>query len=130
MAPFPLPSGQADNRSRAVFFPGPAILADRDDRNGLAVNDGGEAATGVIGPVGGHRFEIFPLVEQVEQFRQGGTAALRRSRRCSPPYPAAARRRDARTAAARASPRVARHRPGMPLKLSMKAFRWGLPWSM
>jgi len=38
----------------AVLIPRPPVLADRDDRSGLAVDDGGMAASGVIGTVRSH----------------------------------------------------------------------------
>lgn len=37
----------AGDRGRAVLFPRPAVLADRYDRRGLAVDDGGVAALGM-----------------------------------------------------------------------------------
>lgn len=46
---------------RAVFFPRSTILADRNDRSGLTVNDGGMAATDVIGFVGDDCVDPSPL---------------------------------------------------------------------
>jgi hypothetical protein len=37
------------NCGRAVFFPWPTALADRDDRGGLPIDNGGVTAAGVIG---------------------------------------------------------------------------------
>lgn len=38
---------------QTVLFPRSAVLADRDDHGGLAVDDGGVASVGVVGAVGG-----------------------------------------------------------------------------
>lgn len=59
----------------AVRFPGSTVLADRNDRGGLAVDDGGVAAAGVIGTIGGHGADVFVLGDLVEQFRQFGGSA-------------------------------------------------------
>ncbi len=55
------------NRRRAVLFLGAPVLADRYDRRGLAVEDGGVAAASVIG---GHCANLFALGDLAEQFRQ------------------------------------------------------------
>src|SRR6056297_3209772 len=39
----------AGARRRTVLFPWSAVLADRDDRSGMTVDDGGMAAAGAIG---------------------------------------------------------------------------------
>jgi hypothetical protein len=57
---------------RAVLFPGSTVLADRDDRGGLAVDDGGVAAAGVIGAIGGHRADLFTLGDLVEHSGKTG----------------------------------------------------------
>ena len=60
----------------AVLFPRSAVLADRDDRGGLTVNDGGVAAAGVIGTVGSYRADVFALGDLVQQVRQDRTVAV------------------------------------------------------
>ena len=42
----------------AVLFPRPPVLSDWDDRGGLAVDDGGVAAAGVIGTIGGYGADL------------------------------------------------------------------------
>ena len=59
----------------AVRFPGSTVLADRNDRGGLAVDDGGVTAAGVIGTIGGQGADVFVLGDLVEQFRQFGGSA-------------------------------------------------------
>ena len=61
---------------RAILFPRTTVLADRDDRCGLAVDDGGMAAAGVIGAVGGYRADVFALGDLVQQVRQDRTVAV------------------------------------------------------
>lgn len=56
---------------RAVFFPRPAILADRDNRGGTTLDDGGVATARVIGSVCDHAADLFVLRKLIEQFRQG-----------------------------------------------------------
>lgn len=55
---------------RAVLFPRPPILADRDDRGGLTVDNGGVAAAGVIGTVRRHSADLLTFRDLVEQLRQ------------------------------------------------------------
>lgn len=43
----------------AVLLPRPTVLADRDDRRGLAVDDGCVASAGVIGAVSRHCADLF-----------------------------------------------------------------------
>lgn len=54
-------------RSGAVFFPRASVLADRDDRNGLPVDEDGVAAACVIGSVGGHRADVFAFRDLDQQ---------------------------------------------------------------
>lgn len=61
---------------RTVLFPGPAVLADGDDRPGLPLEDGGVAAAGVIGAIGRHRADLFTLGDLVEQFWQHRTVTI------------------------------------------------------
>lgn len=58
------------NRGRAVLFPRSPILADRDDRGGLPVDDGGVASARVIGAVGSHRADLFVVRDLVQQLRK------------------------------------------------------------
>lgn len=58
------------DRGRAVLFPRPPVLADRDDRRSLAADDGVVTAAGVAGAVGGHCADPLTLGDLVEQFRQ------------------------------------------------------------
>jgi len=51
----------AGARCRTIFLPRTPVLADRDDRAGLAVDDGGMTAAGVMGTVSGHRADLFAL---------------------------------------------------------------------
>lgn len=60
----------------AVRFPRSTVLADRNDRGGLAVDDGGVAAAGVIDTIGGHGADVFVLGDLVEQFRQDRTVTI------------------------------------------------------
>jgi len=49
------PQGFVSNACRrTVFLPRPPVLADRNDRDGVARDDGAKAAARVIGPVSGH----------------------------------------------------------------------------
>ena len=61
---------------RAVIFPRPPVLADRDDWSGLPVDDGRVATAGVIGPISGHGADLFVVGYLVEQLRQNGTVAI------------------------------------------------------
>lgn len=55
---------------RTVLFPRAPVLADRADRCGLAVEDGGVAAPGLAGAIGGHRADLVALADLPEQIRQ------------------------------------------------------------
>lgn len=61
---------------RAVLFPRPTVFADRDDRRGLTIDDGGVDAPRVIGAICGHGSDLFALGELVEQFRQDRTVTI------------------------------------------------------
>ena len=52
------------------------MLADRYDRSGLTVDDGGVAAAGVLGAVLRHGADFFALGDLIEQFGQHGTVAV------------------------------------------------------
>lgn len=52
------------------------VPADRDDHGGLAVDDGGVAAAGVIGAIGGHGADLFVLGDLVEQLWQDRAVAV------------------------------------------------------
>lgn len=62
--------------SRAVFFPKTSVLSDRDDRNGIAFDDGLVAAACVIGAVGGDRTDQLFLWDLAEQVGQHGAVAV------------------------------------------------------
>jgi hypothetical protein len=66
---------------RAVFFPKTSVLSDRDDRTGVAFDDGLVAAACVVGAVGGDRAYLLvlgDLAEQVgQQVRRAICAAIR-----------------------------------------------------
>jgi hypothetical protein len=64
------------NRRRAVLFRRSSVLADGDDRRGLAVDDGRVAAASVIGTISGHRADHFALGDLVEQLRQDRAVAI------------------------------------------------------
>ena len=66
----------AADSGRAVLFPRSAVLADWDDRSGLAVDVGGVAAAGVIGAIGGHGADLFAIRDLVKQVRQDRTVAI------------------------------------------------------
>lgn len=51
-------------------LPRPTVFADRDDRRGLTVDDGGVAGARVIRAIGGHGADHFALGDLVEQFGQ------------------------------------------------------------
>ena len=57
---------------RTVFFPLPPVLADRDDRNGITLDDGGVATARVIGPVSGYGADGLALRDLVERVWQHG----------------------------------------------------------
>ena len=61
---------------RAVLFPRPTVFADRDDRRGLTVDDGGMAAARIIRAIGDHGADLFALGDLVEQFRQDRTVTI------------------------------------------------------
>lgn len=61
---------------RTAIFPRPPVFADRDDRRGLTVDDGGVATACVIRPIGGHGADLFALGDLVEQFRQDRTVTI------------------------------------------------------
>ena len=63
-------------RCRADLLPRSAVLADRDDRNGLAVDDGGVAPAGVMGPVRSHCGDLFAFRDLVRQVRQHGAVSI------------------------------------------------------
>lgn len=50
-----------DAGRRAVVLPRFAVLADHNDRSGIAFEDGGVTAAGIVGNVGRHRADRFPL---------------------------------------------------------------------
>lgn len=64
----------AGDRGGAIFFPRPAVLADRD---GAALEDGGVATAGVIDTIGGHRANHLVLGIW---FRRSGRTGLSPSR--------------------------------------------------
>ena len=66
----------ASDCGRAVFFPRPAVLADREDWSGLAVDYGSVAAARIIGPVGGDRANVFAFRNLTEQLRQNWAVAI------------------------------------------------------
>jgi hypothetical protein len=61
---------------RTVLFPWPPILADGDDRSGLAVDDCRTATAGVMRPVGGHGADLFVFGNLVQQLRQHRAVAI------------------------------------------------------
>lgn len=61
---------------RAVLFPRSPVPPDRNDRGGLARDDGGVAAARVVGAVRGHGADLFALGDLVEQFRQDRAVAV------------------------------------------------------
>ena len=61
---------------RAVPLPRSSVPSDRDDCGGLPFDDGGVAAAGVIGPVGGHGADLLVLRDLVEQIGQDRAVAL------------------------------------------------------
>ena len=61
---------------RAILLPRTTVLADRDDRCGLPIDDGGMAAAGVTGAVGGYRANLFALGDLVQQVWQDRTVAI------------------------------------------------------
>lgn len=48
------------DRRWAILFSGSPVLADRHDRGGQAVDDGGLASSRVTGAIGGHDVDLFP----------------------------------------------------------------------
>lgn len=66
----------AGDCGRAVFFPRPAVLSDRDDGSGLAVDDGSVAAARIIGPVGGDRADVFSFRDLTEQLWQNRAVTI------------------------------------------------------
>jgi len=63
------------DRGPAVLFPRSPFLADQDDRSRMPIDDGGMAAAGVMGSIGGNRADLLALGDLVEQFRQDRTVA-------------------------------------------------------
>ena len=61
---------------RAVLFPKAPVLSDRNDGGGLTFDDGGVAAAGVVGAIGGHGADLLVLRDLVEQFGQDGAVAV------------------------------------------------------
>ena len=61
---------------RAIHFPGPPVLPDRDDRCGLAVDDGAGAAAGVIGAVSNHPADLFAPGDLIDQLWQDRTVPV------------------------------------------------------
>ena len=61
---------------RAVLFPRSAVLADRDDRGGLPVDDRRMTAAGVICPIGGHGADLFVCGNLAQQLRQDRAVAF------------------------------------------------------
>ncbi len=57
----------SDLRSGTIFFPWPAILADRDDRGRVAFEDRGIAVSRVIGAIGDHGADVFVRGELTQQ---------------------------------------------------------------
>ena len=57
------------SRCRAILFPGPTVLADRDDSDSLPVDNSIVTAAGVISAISGHRADLFALGNLTEQFR-------------------------------------------------------------
>ena len=55
---------------RAVLFPGPLVLANRNDRGGLSVDDRRMASAGVIGAISGHRADLLTFRDLVQQLGQ------------------------------------------------------------
>lgn len=68
----------ASDCGRAVFFPRPAGLADRDNWKDLAVDEGSLAAERIIGPVGGDRAYVFAFRVLTKQLRQNRAVAMAR----------------------------------------------------
>ena len=64
------------NRRRAILFRGAPVLADRDDRSGLAIEDGCVAAARVIGTVSGHGADSFTLGDLLEQVPRDRAVAI------------------------------------------------------
>jgi len=62
--------------SRAVFFPETSVLSDRDDRNGIAFDDGLVAAACVVGAVGSDSADLLYLGDLAEQVGQHGAVAV------------------------------------------------------
>ncbi len=61
---------------RRIFFQWPAVLAHRDDRNGMTVDNGGMAAAGVIGAGSSDRADVFAVGDLVQQVWQDRTVAI------------------------------------------------------
>ena len=63
-------------RGRAVRFPRPPALADRNGRGDLPVDDRRMAAAGVTGAVSGHGAHLFAVRDLVQQLGQNGAVAV------------------------------------------------------
>jgi hypothetical protein len=66
----------AGGGGRTVLFPGPTVLADRYDRDGLSVDDGCVSAAGVVCPIGGYGANISTFGDLIEQLRQNGAVTV------------------------------------------------------
>lgn len=62
--------------SRAILFPRAAVFADRDDRDGLPLDDGGVAPARVVGAVGGYRADLLVRRDLAEQVGEHGAVAV------------------------------------------------------
>lgn len=62
--------------SLAVRFPRAPVLADRHDRIGLALNNGGIATARVIGTASSHRLDFLAAGDLFEQVRQRGAITI------------------------------------------------------
>lgn len=63
------------DRGGAILFSRPSILADRNDRGGIAVVDRRMAAARVVSAIGRRCADLFAFVDLVEKFRQHRTVA-------------------------------------------------------
>ena len=66
----------SDSGRRTVALPGPAVLADRNDRDGLAFEDGGVTAAGIVSAISRHRTDWFVLRHLIEQLGQDRTVPV------------------------------------------------------
>lgn len=66
----------SDSGRRAVVLPGSAVLADRNDRDGIAFEGSGVAAAGIVSAISRHRADWFVLRHLIEQLGQDRTVPV------------------------------------------------------